>query len=182
MDRLGQAVSGRTVAVVGNASSLLALDHGGAIDAHALVVRMNRGLPMAPASQGRRTSILAFSTFAKVADIIPAFDADHLVWMSPKRRDEAAALGALSAGVRFYDLSRWRRLSDRLGARPSVGAMVLDLMDQHAPGKVTIYGFDFKQSPTFYTPKDHIGPHDYRAEKLFCEALVSLRGWSLVQD
>jgi len=175
------SVAGRSVSVVGNAASLLARDHGAAIDARDVVMRMNRALPTDPRSQGLRTDVLAFSTFHFVADIHARFGACELLWMSPKRRAGAARSG-MPDGVAFYDLGRWEALHARLGARPSVGAMVLDWLSAGGPREVVIFGFDFKRTLTAYQAQQHVGPHDYAAEEAFCETLVARHGWHLVRD
>ena len=174
-------IAGKTIAVVGNAQSLLAMRHGAAIDGHDVVLRMNRGLPEVPPAQGRRTDILAFATFQLVRDLHERFRARRYVWMSPKGREDAAAAG-LPAATEFYDLGRWQAVHDRLGARPSVGAMVLDYLSALGPAAVTVFGFDFKRTRTFYRPDDFVGCHDYRAEEAFCTALARERGWRLVRD
>jgi hypothetical protein len=175
------SVAGKSVSVVGNAASLLARDHGAAIEGRDVVIRMNRSLPIDPRSQGRRTDVLAFSTFRIVADIYTRFGARKLLWMSPKLRFRAGELG-VPEGVGFYDLGRWEALHARLGARPSVGAMVLDWLSACDPREVAIFGFDFKRTPTSYQTKEHVGPHDYAAEQVFCEALVARHGWHFVGD
>jgi len=169
-------VKGKKVAVVGNAASLLQQRHGSAIDECDVVVRMNRGLPREPSSQGTRTDILAFSVFEGVKDIYHLFKARYLMWMSPKSRDAA------SGDFLFYDLNRWANLNALLGARPSVGAMVLDFVSSLDPDGVEIYGFDFKRSLTHYQDRQHIGPHDFFAEERFCEDLARERNWSIVKD
>jgi hypothetical protein len=174
-------IAGKTIAVVGNARSLLASAHGAAIDAHDVVLRMNRGLAAVPGAQGSRTEILAFATFRGVADIHERFGARWHIWMSPKERD-AAPRSQLPPMTEFYDLDRWQALHDHLGSRPSVGAMVLDYLSTKDPRGVTVFGFDFKRSHTFYQQKQHIGPHDYRSEEAFCEELVRASRWNIARD
>jgi hypothetical protein len=57
----------------------------------------------------------------------------------------------------YYPLARWRALRDRLGDRPSVGAMAIDLISQATLGAVSIFGFDIKRSATFYDMSHHVG-------------------------
>ena len=60
--------------------------------------------------------------------------------------------------------------------------MVLDWLSASEPREVAVFGFDFKRTTTVYQIKPHIGPHDYAAERAFCEALVRRHGWLLVSD
>ena len=46
------SLDGKSVAIVGNATSLLAHRHGALIDGHDIVVRMNMVFPVDPAAQG----------------------------------------------------------------------------------------------------------------------------------
>ncbi|NRQ14614.1 glycosyltransferase family 29 protein [Ensifer sesbaniae] len=168
----------RSIAIVGNAASLLDANHGLEIDDHEVIIRMNRGLPTNPEKQGRRTSILAFSVFPQIADIYDQFGADKLIWMSPKLRDEAP--GDLE--LEFYSLERWETLHSKLGARPSVGAMVLDYVSTFGSQSVNIYGFDFKRTTSTYLEAPHIGPHNYQAEEAFCLSIVNERNWRIRRD
>lgn len=168
----------KSIAVVGNASSLLDANHGSEIDTHDVVIRMNRGLPKNREKQGQKTTILAFSVFPQIADIYPQFGADKLIWMSPKLRDEAPT----DLDLEFYSLELWDILHAKLGARPSVGAMVLDYVSTFGSQSVDIYGFDFKRTTSTYLEAPHIGPHNYQAEEAFCLSLVNERNWRIRRD
>ncbi|MDG4951596.1 glycosyltransferase family 29 protein, partial [Weeksellaceae bacterium KMM 9724] len=50
--RLARYIGERSVAVVGNARSLLDTEFGARIDAEGVVVRLNKGFVRAPAAQG----------------------------------------------------------------------------------------------------------------------------------
>lgn len=156
--------------------------HGAEIDAYDVVIRMNCGLPTNPEDQGRRTDILAFSTLAVVKAVFRRFHAGEHIWMSPKLRADIGQFAEVPENLSFYDIDRWEALEARLGARPSVGAMVLDLVSSFNPAAVGVFGYDFKRTLTWYEPKQHIGPHSYEAEERFCEELAGAHGWLLVRD
>ena len=96
----------------------------------------------------------------------------NLSSMSPRQRETA------SGEHDYYDLDRWQALADRLGARPSVGAMTIDLLFSLGCGPVSIFGFDFKRSLSYYMTSQHIGPHDYTAEEAYCMEMVRTNDWS----
>lgn len=170
-------IDGRSVAVVGNAAALLQSDLGARIDSCDCVVRMNLGLPVKAAAQGERTDVLAFSTSKVVGDRWRGFGAALHLWMSPKGRGD---LRPAPSPLTFYDLEDWERLTAQLGARPSVGAMVLDILSRRNPANVSVFGYDFKRSLTFYADAVHLGPHDFAAEEQFCMTLCARKGWSFV--
>lgn len=169
-------LEGRSVAVVGNAASLLQHSHGALIDQHDLVVRMNLGLPVSPVAQGSRFDLWCFAHHRVLRQAPPGFVAPPSVWMSPKFRDQADR----TMSCHFYPRSHWRALRDRLGARPSVGAMTIDLVSRASPRQVTVVGFDFNRSKTFYETRTLPSPHDFAAEERYVTDLIARRSWRFV--
>lgn len=174
IDTVLEALAGKSVAVVGNAESLLQTNHGEAIESADLVLRMNRALPPRPESHGRRTDILTFSVIAQVEKVIDQFNARWRVWMSPKYRDDEPPPGVIFYPVRFAE-----QLGERLGSRPSTGMLTLDMISRASGAKAFLYGFDFKATKSFYLTKDHLGTHDFAREADFTRALCAERGWQL---
>ena len=96
--------------------------------------------------------------------------------MSPKFRDQADRGTACC----FYPVSYWRMLRRQLGARPSVGAMTIDLVARANPRQVTIIGFDFNRSKTVYETRTLPSPHDFTAEERHVIDLIARRSWRFV--
>lgn len=170
------SLDGKSVAIVGNATSLLSRRHGTLIDGHDIVVRMNMGFPVDPAAQGTRFDLWCFSNDRATLQAPDGFVAPRSVWMSPRLRDRRAG----SIDCCFYPISYWRALHDRLGARPSVGAMTIDLVSRAKPREVTIIGFDFNRSKTFYETRTLPSPHDFAAEERWVTDLIARRSWRFV--
>lgn len=169
-------LAGKSIAIVGNATSLLDHQYGPLIDEHDIVTRMNMGFPINPAAQGTRCDLWCYSSF-RVPRLAPKdFAAPRSVWMSPKFRDRPD----YRLDCYFYPLSYWRRLRQRLGARPSVGAMTIDLISRSSPREVTIIGFDFNRSKTFYENRIQPSPHDFGSEERYIMELVKTRSWRFV--
>lgn len=59
--RMRAELAGQSVAVVGNAKSLLAADLGPQIDAHDVIIRLNKGFVQVPAAQGQRTDMVGLT-------------------------------------------------------------------------------------------------------------------------
>jgi hypothetical protein len=169
------SLDGKSVAIVGNATSLLAHEHGALIDGHDVVVRMNMGFPVDPAAQGTRFDLWCFSNYRATLQAPKGFVAPRSVWMSPKFRDWQGGIEYC-----FYPMAYWRALRDRLGARPSVGAMTIDLVARASPRQVTIIGFDFNRSKTFYETRTLPSPHDFAAEERYVTDLIARRSWRFV--
>jgi hypothetical protein len=176
MQRLMDHLDGKTVAIVGNATSLLDHAFGAMIDSHDVVVRMNRGTPVNPAAQGAKFDVWCFSVMKTHAETLQRATPAFSVWMSPKCREDYDG----SIDVSFYPLQFWQDLHHRLTARPSVGAMTIDLVSRSSARTVSVFGFDFKRSGTFYDPGLHIGPHNYAAESRYILDLCARHDWCFV--
>jgi Glycosyltransferase family 29 (sialyltransferase) len=169
------SLDGKSVAIVGNATSLLAHRHGALIDGHDVVVRMNMGFPVDAAAQGTRFDLWCFSNYRATLQAPDGFVAPRSVWMSPKFRDWQGGIDCC-----FYPIADWRALRDRLGARPSVGAMTIDLVSRASPRQVMVIGFDFNRSKTFYETRTLPSPHDFAAEERYVTDLIARRSWRFV--
>ena len=170
------SLAGKSIVIVGNAVSLLSHQYGPLIDEHEVVVRMNRGFPRDPAAQGTRFDLWCFSGFGAVSNPPPGFVPPRAVWMPHGRFRKKTDLKCLT-----YPRPYWRALRDRIGARPSVGAVTIDMVSRAAPRAVTVIGFDFKRTGTFYQDINHIGPHDFAAEARYVMAVIKERSWRFVE-
>lgn len=164
-------LAGKRVALVGNARALSETRHGARIDAADLVIRINRApMPMAE-SHGGRTDWLALAVRLGAADrdrIAPA----RILWMSPKRKrlDWRTASGP---GFYLHPLADYRALAARLGATPTTGAMMIDLIARSDMARLELYGFDFFASLSLSgrrTAKQV--PHDFKGESEWVRELV----------
>lgn len=169
-------LQGCSVALIGNAQSIFAAHHGAEIDSHDIVVRMNAGWVIDAGCQGSRTDILCLSMGLDRATVQEKFGSPAVFWMTPKRRVMHASLKRY--GVYYYPKRCWRNLRKELsGSRPSTGAMAVDLFCRKlAVGNLTLYGFDFKKTKTFYLEQDRAGPHRYDLEETFVTELVNRHG------
>ena len=172
---------GRHVAVVGNASSLFDLGYGSDIDAHNVVCRINMGACVnRPESHGTRTDVLIFSKYAFVKktrvyhESISGFNISHMMQVVNQRSPVP--------GVLIYPEEFKQVLNERLGLhkgqKPSTGIMLLDYLDHCDTASVDVYGFDWKQTPTFYNHSEMVEPHTYQVERIFClEYFYAQRGF-----
>jgi hypothetical protein len=177
LEALLEFLDGKSVAIVGNANSLLSHQYGSLIDEHEVVVRMNRGFPVNPEAQGTRFDLWCFSGPRVALERPKGFVVPRSVWMWHNRmKKEKVGLDCL-----VYPRSYWRALHDQLGARPSVGALTIDLISRAAPRKVTVIGFDFKRTKSVYQRYNHIGPHDFSAEARYVMEIVNQRSWRFVE-
>lgn len=165
-------LAGRRVALVGNARALADTSHGAAIDAADLVIRINRAPMPGARSHGRRTDWLALATSLPAADrarLSPA----RILWMSHKRKRLDWAC-ATSPGFYLHPLADYAALRTRLGAQPTTGALLIDLLARSDLAQLSLFGFDFMASLSLSGRRTaEKTPHDFAAEALFAGDLMA---------
>ena len=164
---------GKSVALVGNARSLADRAEGAVIDAAEIVVRINRAPMPAAVSHGTRTDWLALATSLPSTEMA-RIDPDLVLWMSPKRKRLPWHVAARAGRFYLHPLSQVASLAARLGAPPTTGAMMIDLLMRSELSRLSLHGFDFFTSLSLSGRRraDQV-PHDFAAERAFVEALAA---------
>ncbi|MGL6211581.1 MAG: glycosyltransferase family 29 protein [Paracoccaceae bacterium] len=160
------------VALVGNARSLEQRDYGAEIDGADLIIRINRAPMPNAASHGTRTDVLALAVgidSASVQQLNPALT----LWMSHKRKRLPWHV-ATRAGFALPPRVAFERLRAQLGAPPTTGLLMIDLLERSPATQITLYGFDFfaSQSLTGSRTAAQV-PHDFAAERAFAEGVTA---------
>ncbi|HRM74869.1 MAG TPA: glycosyltransferase family 29 protein [Paracoccus sp. (in: a-proteobacteria)] len=164
-------LAGKHVALIGNARALSDADHGADIDSADLIIRINRAPMPAATSHGTRTGWLALAVRLDAGDrsrLAPR----RILWMSPKRK-RLDWQTATSPGFYLYPLPDYHALKDRLGAPPTTGAMMIDLIAKSDAARLDLYGFDFFASLSLSGRRSaEQVPHDFGAEAAWADALI----------
>ncbi|WP_435165833.1 glycosyltransferase family 29 protein [Falsirhodobacter sp. 1013] len=165
-------VAGRRVALIGNARGLANAAHGAAIDAADVVIRINRAPMPSPLSHGMRTDMLALATSLDHGQL-DRIRPKRILWMSHKRKRLPWAI-ARSPGFYLHPLADYAALQDRLGAPPTTGAMMIDLLARSRAARIDLYGFDFfaTLSLSGHRTADQV-PHDFAAEAEWVNSLIA---------
>jgi len=171
MKRLAALVADRTVALVGNAMSLVDGDaRGTEIDGHDVVIRMNAGLPgVLPRNiVGERTDVWATAKhFGKRIDPEPTL----MVFMKLTKLGNRDWAQFLLDDYRDYPMVRWpQELEDEVkefvGADPGTGIRMLYYLKRIAhPKSVSLFGMDCWTTPSSWSEKFHTPNHDPELER-----------------
>lgn len=160
----------KRIALIGNARALAQTEHGAQIDAADLVIRINRAPMPSAVSHGSRTDWLGLAVRLPAADrtrIAPA----RILWMSPKRK-RLDWQTATSPGFYLHPLGDYAGLRDQLGAPPTTGAMLIDLIARSRMARLDLYGFDFFASLSLSGRRNaEQVPHDFSRESAWVEKL-----------
>ena len=161
--RLLAALAGQSVALIGNARALADTSQGAAIDAADLVIRINRAPMPAAVSHGTRTDWLALATRLGQDDrarLAPS----RILWMSPKRK-RLTWQTATGPGFYLHPLADHAALRAELGAPPTTGTLMIDLLLRSDLAGLTLYGFDFFASQSLSGRRTAAQvPHDFGSE------------------
>lgn len=162
---------GKSVALVGNARALANAQMGEAIDAHDLVVRINLAPMPYAETHGARTDWLGLATRLNKHDRA-RIQPGRILWMSHKRK-RLDHESATSPGFYLHPLEDYEALRDRLGAQPTTGAMLIELLLRSHLARLDLYGFDFfaSQSLSGSRSAEQV-PHDFSAETEWVEELL----------
>lgn len=171
-DDFGSFVEGKTVAVVGNAESLFQYSYGKQIDAHDIVVRINK-----PAifyddrpcieSHGEKLDLWVFWDYghfknkvdpAKLPPRLNEFfnHGDYKIFSTNMKMTRQWFLWG-DPGEPIWEYSRYKLIEENIlkytdkktRRNPSTGLLFLLTLKHFNPSKVDVYGFDFKRTQTF---------------------------------
>jgi len=157
---LVQYLNNKRIALLGNAKSILETEKD--FSNYQIVIRMNDSNPKGKEKYiGDKTNILVLSTPLS-KETIKEFNAKYVFWATPKNRSK----------IEYdfcYDLKDWEKLFNTLrGNRPSTGCMIFDYLINHIDFEsLDLFGFDFWETPTWYTGDIRTGPHNQDFEKAY---------------
>ncbi len=173
---------GKTVALIGNAESLFSKTYGKEIDSHNIVVRLNKAAMLydkfdVEKSHGTKTDIWMFWRTAeykkKFTEINPNIKKMHMGHQDRNRIN-------VTEVDHVYPNELYAPLKLKAGKHnnPTTGFMAIDYILDCAPALLSIYGFDWKKTPTWTDPtrkKEKICPHDFETEREYCTNQILIR-------
>jgi len=157
----------KDVALVGSSAALMKSTLGNSIDSHEIVCRINRGVIIQnPLAQGIRTDVWAIGQSKTVDDLFKKYKIKNF-YMSHKGRK------IIDNRIHYYlsmeILNNLR--NDLVHSKPSSGLMALHYIKHCKPTKITIYGFDWKRTSTWYYEETDYQPHNWQLEEQYVRAM-----------
>ena len=163
----------KSICLLGNARSILKNEKN--IDKFDVVCRMNRGTPQGKTKYiGSRTDILFIST--KFHDNLRCnFNAKYVIWMT---KSQGLATKWIKENAFQNPPEDWEELKSQFPDEklPSTGLLSIYFLLNHIDFKsLTIYGFDFFKSGTFYHNLKEFPWHTGEIEKEIITKWISER-------
>lgn len=179
LDKLKAFLKNKTIAIVGNSSSILGTNKGQEIDSHDIVIRFNKGFPSKdPLAMGTRTDILFLAcTLSNIE--LAMFDAKYTVRRS-KLSKNICNFNIESLDRRELAQKRTKFIPVGKKSQPSTGFIAINFALSTECKSIDIYGFDFFKNPTYYNPKGYQTLHngEKEAEKVleyFKSGLITIK-------
>jgi len=170
-----------SVALVGSAQSLRNSVFGHDIDRHDWVVRLNQGVFAADdaRSTGLRTDFV-FITLTGGGGWATA----RFLWRTKRAASETVVImSPKSRSIFRVDMTKFfpsyppawhQELHQRLGSRPSTGAMAVDLLlrTMADTSQLHVYGFDFFRTPDIAHGRNRVVAHDPSVEEAYIRGVI----------
>lgn len=185
-----EILNNTSVAIIGNSESLFKYNFGPEINSHDVIIRINKSASLCFETKyrniyrthGTKTTIWAFSFADTMKSIINKnhTKAKYLLQMNDYTKNKIQHQFNFDA-ISSSDISELKEKLNRHGDKtntnygPSTGLRVLDFVSKHNPQSVTVYGFDWKETPTFYDFKratrftETRHNHNYQFEMNYCK-------------
>ena len=178
--------------VVGNAQSLFDKTYGSLIDQHT-TIRFNYIADLVPEIQGTRWDYMATSNPREIRrwngeDELPFKAYFFTTWAETEKKYIKARKPEFMS-VPLYEIPDeiWMEAQRETKKRPSSGIMVLYTLYKLGINDVNIFGFDWKNTPTYYNadnPTKESGEskmHDYEDERNIALRLIDEMNWTLYE-
>ena len=174
MQRLEALMAGKSVAIVGNAQSLLDQDFGAEIDEHDHVVRINLGLPLRLPRDacGERTTLWATARYW------PLWPCDEMLFMKLTLLGDQHWEEFRKATPTHIAMTRWPREYEAecrqfVGADPGTGIRLLWWLKKKCrPRIVQVYGMDCWRTVSHWSGKKNTANHVPELERIAMEKLL----------
>jgi hypothetical protein len=165
----------KSVALIGNATSLFEKSYGGFIDSHDVVVRINKAAMLlnsfdAEFSHGKRTDVWFFWSVHEYDYHFDKIDQNIKKIHSGFQFRKSSRIDAVDF---IYPTEMYQNLKLVAGSKrnPTTGFIAIDYITRCNPKMLSVFGFDWKKTPT-HTDPDRIAemkcPHNYDIEEQYC--------------
>lgn len=182
--------------IVGNSTKLLSSYYGSLIDKNT-TIRFNYGAIFQPEHQGTKNEILIYTSkdilifwlgkyktipFNKLLCIPTTENKSRIIKIFCKKNNVDSS---------FIDPNNFLQIKNSLGRKPSSGLSILSLLDAISFPRVSIFGFDWNKTSTYYRTDKYsviLGEknkiknkrkiaHNFNQEKDMCFELIEKNNW-----
>lgn len=156
LEEIKDFISGKRVAIVGNASSIFDKQDGELIDTFDIIIRFTFGFISVPSSQGSRTDITILANELTKAEM-DSYNAQYHINRMKRITNPTPY---------HFENRDIARVSEGMdGLRASSGLIAIDFCIESGCQSIDLFGFDWEKTPTFYNPIGYKTMHNYNNEE-----------------
>lgn len=171
-------IKSKSVAIVGNSDILSEQNYGEIIDNHDVVCRINLGyLRTNKINFGIKTDFLFYSNFNTIADTFQKIGNNtKIVYIGRKHNKKISYIGNTEFILHpvYRRHIRLKTGYDKLPNKkkwPSNGLVTFCIIEDCGAREISLFGFDWKKSKTFYTESKIIGRrHSWKLEETYIKS------------
>lgn len=166
----------KKVACIGNAMSLFDLSYGKEIDSHDIVVRLNKAAMLvnrfdSSISHGTKTNVWIFWSVVEYQSYFSTIDKNIIKVHAGHQFRNSEKIKQVDY---VYPNEYYIMLKKIAGSRknPTTGFIAIDYILKSNPTFLSVYGFDWKETPTHTDPlrkKEKLCPHNFDIEKKYLQ-------------
>jgi hypothetical protein len=163
----------KTIAIVGNAKSLFSKLYGKEIDEHDIVLRINRGLEVCLNTKdikthGNKVDVWCFNLYKTLAPFDIKMKTVLPQTYKRIQMNYTPILGKFDSTISDETFKEIQNLFTP--KKVTTGFRVLHYISKYETKLVNVYGFDWKETPTYYMRHNSTTDlsHDYIKEKEYC--------------
>lgn len=164
---------GKQVLLVGNSVKLCQSNsNGDFIDSFPIVCRINKGVAsLGTPWYGKKCDVFFYASLVSIPKKMKkaVHDINNPIWIKTSKHN------SFMAHDKNYNIPHnewWHLKTEKLKLtekkiEPTTGIVAVDFILSCSPKKLTLIGFDWKKSPTFYDLNRTHEPHDYSKEESY---------------
>jgi hypothetical protein len=145
---------------------------GADIDAHDVVIRLNRGFIIDAAQQGTRTDIVGTARPLSLEQL-DQYSAKLVYWLFWRWWRIPTWNDNIWNNTEVVPVAHWRAANATMRKRPTSGFVMAHVLANHTkPAKISVFGFDFYTTGNFYRGNKISKSHDHDDERVAFEEMM----------
>lgn len=163
----------KSIAIIGNAKSLFDKTYGDEIDSHDVVIRINKGIEVCAnrnliSSHGKKVDVWCFNLYSSLENFDNTMKKQLPQTYKRLQMNYSPPTEKFDSSTSVNDINEIKNIV--APKKITTGFRMLHYITKFKTTSVTIYGFDWKETPTYYMNYKSTTDlsHDYIKEKDYC--------------
>ena len=163
----------KSIAIIGNAKSLFNKNYGSEIDSHDIVIRINKGIevciqPQYLKSHGKKIDVWTFNLYSSLENFDNSIKRQLPQTYKRLQMNYSPLTSKFDSSISESAINEIKNIF--APKKITTGFRILHYITKFETKNVSVYGFDWKETPTFYMNYRSTADlsHNYVKEKEYC--------------